>query len=64
MDIFTRIDGLTREEINDVVDAVLAKYKALFPDWEIATFAVCKKEDRNAQLDNIINLLEKLKTSH
>ncbi len=63
MDIFEEIDKLAESNINDVVDAVLNKYKALFPDWEIATFAICKKGDRDAQLDNLINLLENLKTS-
>ena len=63
MDILEQIDHLTRENINEVVDAVLDKYKALFPDWEIATFSICKTGDRNGQIDNIINLLENLKTS-
>ena len=63
MDIFQEIDQLTASEINAVVDAVLAKYQALFPDWEITTFSIFKKDDRSAQIDRTIQLLEKLKTS-
>jgi hypothetical protein len=63
MDILEMINSLNETNINEVVEAVLSKYKALFPDWEIATFAVFMKEDRNVQLDNMIQLLEKLKTS-
>ena len=63
MDIFQEIDQLTTSEINAVVDAVLAKYQALFLDWEITTFSIFKKDDRSTQIDRTIQLLEKLKTS-
>ena len=63
MDIFDLIDCLTDREIGEVVDAVLRRYSDLFPDWEIATVSINKKEDREEQLNNIIRLLENLKTS-
>ena len=63
MDIFQEIDRLTASEINAVVDAVLAKYQELFPDWEIATFSIFKKDDREDQIDRLIQLLKELKTS-
>ena len=63
MDIFDLIDRLTDREIGEVVDAVLRRYNDLFPDWEIATVSINKKEDREEQLNNIIRLLENLKTS-
>ena len=63
MDILREIDHLTESNIVDVLDAVLSKMRVLFPDWEIATFSICKKEDQNAQIDRLIALLENLKTS-
>ena len=63
MEIFDLIDRLTDREIGEVVDAVLRRYNDLFPDWEIATVSINKKEDREEQLNNIIRLLENLKTS-
>ena len=63
MDIFQEIDRLTASEINAVVDAVLAKYQMLFPDWEIATFSIFKKDDSEDQIDRLIQLLKELKTS-
>ena len=63
MEIFDLIDRLTEREIGEVVDAVLRRYNDLFPDWEIATVSINKKEDREEQLNNIIRLLENLKTS-
>ena len=58
MEIFDLIDRLTEREIGEVVDAVLRRYSDLFPDWEIATVSINKKEDREEQLNNIIRLLE------
>jgi len=63
MEIIKEIDNLTEYTINDVAEAVLCKYKQLFPAWEIAIFSSHKQEDRNAQIDSIIGLLENLKTS-
>ena len=48
-------------EIENLLDAVLRRYEALFPDWEISTFSVQKSTDRNEQLDRIIAMLQKMK---
>ena len=63
MDLLNEIDNLTEKNIHEVVDKVLNKYRQLFPDWEIATFAICLKDDRNAQIDTMIRLLKSIKTS-
>ena len=63
MDILKEIGDLTEDEIVDAVDAVLRRYAQLFPDWEIGTVSLCKKEDRNMQIDRTIQLLENMKTS-
>ena len=62
-DIFERIDHLTEFEICDVVEAVIDKYRSLFPDWEIVLVSISKKQNRTDQIDSLIKLMEKLKTS-
>ena len=61
MDLLERIKTAESEEINDLVTAVLARYRALFPDWDISIVSIEKNGDRNEQLDSIITLIEKLK---
>ena len=48
-------------EVANLLDAVLRRYEALFPDWEISTVSVQKSTDRNEQLDRIIAMLQKMK---
>ena len=60
--IFDQIKEIPDYEINDVVNAVVNRYGELFPDWEIGTFSIEKKRDRNEQIDRMIDFLEKLKT--
>lgn len=61
MDLLERIKTAESEEINDLVTAVLARYRELFPDWDISIVSIEKNGDRNEQLDSIITLIEKLK---
>ena len=61
MDLLERIKTAETEEINDLVTAVLARYRELFPDWDISIVSIEKNGDRNEQLDSIITLIEKLK---
>lgn len=61
MDLLERIKTAKSEEINDLVTAVLARYRELFPDWDISIVSIEKNGDRNEQLDSIITLIEKLK---
>lgn len=61
MDLLERIKTVKSEEINDLVTAVLARYRELFPDWDISIVSIEKNGDRNEQLDSIITLIEKLK---
>ena len=49
------------EEINDILQAVLARYRELYPDWEIITLSLEKAVDKNEQLDRMIALLETMK---
>ena len=49
------------EELNDILLAVLARYREVFPDWEVMTVSLEKSVDKNEQLDRMIGLLETMK---
>ena len=55
-----RADGA---QIEKLLNAVLRRYGELYPDWEVSTVTVEKTQNRSEQLDRIIALLEKMKTS-
>ena len=61
MDIFEIINNAKADEISEILDAVLRRYKQLYPDWEISVLSLEKSVDKNMQLDETIKLLEKLK---
>ena len=49
------------EELNDILQAVLARYREVFPGWELITISLEKSVDKNEQLDQIIAMLEIMK---
>ena len=49
------------EEMEAIMQAVLARYRELYPDWEILFLSLDKKDNKNDQIDNIIALLNKIK---
>ena len=49
------------EELNDILLAVLERYREVFPDWEIITVSLEKAVDKNEQLERTIKLLENMK---
>ena len=51
------------DALEPLLNAVLARYSELFPEWEICTVSVHKESDRVAQLDSMISILEKLKAA-
>jgi hypothetical protein len=55
-----RADGA---QIEKLLNAVLRRHGELYPDWEVSTVTVEKTQNRSEQLDRIIALLEKMKTS-
>ena len=59
MEEIAQADGAA---IAEIFQAVLQRYKVLFPEWELTTISLYKKADRNEQLDQIIALLRGLKT--
>ena len=56
------IAELCDTEIGDVLSAVVLRYGELFPDWEISTISLKKSEDRNQQIDRMIQLLTQMKS--
>ena len=61
MELLNEIKHVGKEEIQDVVQAVLERYRELYPEWDINVFSLEKSKDKNEQLDRIIGLAEKLK---
>ena len=44
-----------------MLQAVLERYRELYPNWDIFTISLEKAVDKTEQLDRIIALMEKLK---
>ena len=49
------------EELNDILLAVLARYREVFPNWEVMIVSLEKAGDKNEQMDRMIGLLENMK---
>ena len=62
MELLDKIASADAETAEQVLKAVLARYAQLYPGWEISTFSLEKTGDRNQQIDNMILLLENMKT--
>lgn len=62
-DLTEEISKASESEIVEILDAALERYRYLFPNWEISTISLDKDADRNRQLDRIIQVLQKMKTS-
>ena len=59
--MINRIKKAKPEELEAIMQAVLARYRELYPDWEIMFLSLDKKCNKNDQLDSIIALLNKMK---
>ena len=60
-DLLNRIALVDEYQIDAILNAVLARYAVLYPDWEICTLSLPRSSDRNHNIDEIISLLELLK---
>ena len=60
-DLLEKIACTDEEQIHTLLDAVLSRYTALYPDWEISTISLQKTGDRNRQIDLTIHFLEQMK---
>ena len=61
-ELIEKIEQANENEIAVFLKAVLERYAELFPDWEVSTVSLQKSSDRNAQLDRMIAVLQKMKT--
>ena len=61
MSVLEQINTAKPEEMSDIIMAVRERYGELFPDWDLQVIALEKAVDKNAQLDQIIALMERLK---
>lgn len=61
-DLVEEIAAADAAEIEKLLKAVLQRYAVLFPDWEVSTISLQRSSHRNHQLDQIIAMLQQLKT--
>ena len=61
LDLIAEIEQADSDRIADLLSAVCSRYAALFPDWEVNVISIHKKENRNAQIDDIIQMLQQMK---
>ena len=61
MELLEKIKRLESEEIQDALDAFLARYRELYPDWDVSIVSLEKTKAKNEQLDDMIALLKSMK---
>ena len=59
--VISHIQRANGEELDIYRKEVLARYAVLYPNWEVSTVSIEKCEDRNEQIDRMIQILEKCK---
>lgn len=59
--IYDEINDADGEEITEILDIVLHRYKQLYPQWSVSVVSIDKCEDKNEQIDRMIAVLEKMK---
>lgn len=60
-ELIAAIEQVDEGQIGDVLNAVLRRYKDLFPEWEVSTVSVKKNEDREEQINQMVQMLLRLK---
>ena len=49
-------------QLESLLKAVIQRYKAVYPDWEVIAISLEKTSNLNEQIDGIITLLQNMKT--
>ncbi|MBQ3252456.1 MAG: hypothetical protein IJB02_04365 [Oscillospiraceae bacterium] len=62
-DLTKLIAKASADEISGIWQPLLNRYKELFPDWDITILTIEKTQDRNKQIDNLIHIMESLRTA-
>lgn len=60
-DLLAKIGQVESSDMEAVLDAVLARYNQLFPQWDVNIVSLRKNESRNNQINGIIQTLEHMK---
>ncbi len=55
------IRNATAEELDEILHAVRARHRELHPTWDLVMVSIEKHEDKNQQIDRIIEFLESMK---
>lgn len=61
MDVFDRIAAARGEELQELLQAVLRRYAVLYPDWEVNIYSLEKSQNKNEQLDRLIDFFKSRK---
>ena len=51
------------QQLSDLLNTVLMRYRELFPGWELCVLSLNKQEDHRQQLAETIRLLEQMKAA-
>ena len=60
-ELLRKISTANEETAEILFTAVLARYRELYPDWEISTISLRRCEDKAEQLDRMVRMLEYMK---
>ena len=56
-ELIAAIEQVDEGQIGDILNAVLRRYKDLFPEWEVSTVSVKKNEDREELINQMVQML-------
>ena len=51
----------TAKELDEILHAVRIRHQQIHPSWDLVMISIEKNEDKNQQLDRIIEFLESMK---
>ncbi len=60
-DVLNAIWDADAQDLENILRTAPARYGELFPGWELSLISVEKEEDRGAQLDRMIAILNQMK---
>ena len=63
LDLAAEIAKTDDDELEKLLQAVLRRYAQAFPEWEVSVISLEKEQNKNEQLDRVIAMLQKMKTS-
>ena len=55
-----KIKNAAPEELDQILQAVLARYREVYPDWDMTVISLDRREDRDQQIRKIREFLDRL----